>query len=305
MNVIIAKQRINTAAGSLLFVAILYSVFILIGFGLMTGCQQGGDSPIEPQPLPKAQIQWNNEGTRTLVGKIQGQDPEVRLQIERHLGSTNGTVFESASVSGTLDYSNPVLALLKPDVGGTDRFGNPVYKVKSIGSFQYRGTTMEVLNGERIFTDWLQIPPVGLADVSSQTVVRTAEWTLSGYTFSDNKVTMPVQPLITSHQENDVINTASDITVQLDRAAVGGNEETELMFYGNDYRITPVLQTVPAGSTSAQLSGTKVRQYIAQYNEQHVKSPFARWFIAVRVKTAKSVNNNKAVLSAEIGRAHV
>lgn len=267
------EKNIHWKAALQTSLVLTFALMLLSTLLALTSCE----SPIniDTPRTTTADVVWQNSGTLTAVASLQGKEPDVNLQIERMVGTTNGTTYVSQVFKGSFTATAGLEKLVR-DVP----FGYVAGKININASDFIIGTAASRQLASGLYgiiqaPAWNKIP---------------ATITLNDLTLSDNSIVIPETRRITSLNENSIIKTSENLTVQIDKAAEQGTE-TEVLFYGSDYRLPAVIKSVTQGANSVVLNSTDLKNYVSSNNFSYA------YYIAVRVKSAKTANDGKVALA--------
>lgn len=259
-----------------------FALILLSTLLALTSCE----SPIniDTPRITTPDVVWQNAGGLTAVATLQGKEPEVKLQLERMVATTNGTTYTSINFKG--DFT--------PNAG-LEKLVRDVPYGYIAGKINLNGQDFSIATGASgQFISGLWTPTIVATDRFSANI------SLNDLSLSDNNIVIPETRRITSANENTTIKASENLTVQLDKPAEEG-AETELLFYSNDYRVTPIIKSIAPGTNSIVLNSTDFKDYINRLASQSTggfnSTAFAAYFLAVRVKAAKSANDGKVALA--------
>ncbi len=277
------ERSIRRKAALQTSLVLAFALSLFMALLAMTSCQ----SPIniDTARTITPDVIWRNSGGLTAVATLQGKEPDVKLQLERMVATTNGTTYVTMNFKG--DFT--------PNAG-LEKLVRDVPYGYIAGKINLNGQDFSIATGanrQLVNFSLLWAPPIAATDKLSANV------SLNDLSLNDNNIIIPETRRITSANDNTTIKASENLTIQLDKPAEEG-AETEVLFYSNDYRVTPIIKSIAPGTNSVTLNSTDFKEYIDRLSQSSTNPNATQWasyFLAVRVKAAKSTNDGKVALA--------
>jgi hypothetical protein len=262
----------------------------------LTSCNS--PAAIETARTVTQDTRWTNSGISTQVATVQGSEPQAQIHVVRNVSSSSAVI--SVDPNGKFIYGPPQTATAYI-FGGTWNNGADIAKsittgYNQIGSIRLTGAGLTASGNllavapNRVFGGYIfnsQLSP--LTALSGTVSLDAATYTLSDTTFA-----VPETLNITAPQQYDTVKTSDNLTVRFDKPAAQG-VETEILFYSSNYNVEPLVKTVEKGTTSVVLTSSDLQAYVQRASAAQYGLG-GEFLLAVRVKTAKPVNDGKVAL---------